>query len=238
MQVHVSSDPTTLSQEVAEWMTSLIQKKLSEKDRFYLLLSGGNTPKSLYTLLAEDRFKKRIDWKRIHIFFGDERAVPFKDKRNNGKMAFDTLISKIPIPKNQVHYINTNVNPELGSQDYSRLLHQYFDLTNSTFDLALLGMGDDGHTLSIFPGTEAMNEHKNWVIAIYVPSQNMYRITLTPDVVNRSACIAFLVTGTSKAPVLKKILNGTPATGAYPAQLINPVYGELHWFVDDAACGT
>ena len=168
MQVHVSKDPNDLSYEAAEWMTTLIETTLYQQDRFCLLLSGGNTPKNLYKLLAEDSFKKRIDWARLHIFFGDERTVPFSDERNNGKMAYDALISKLPISKAQVHFIKTSVNPQLAAEDYSRLLRQYFNDTNHTFDLALLGMGDDGHTLSIFPGCESLIEKENWVAALYV----------------------------------------------------------------------
>jgi len=235
MQVHVSKNPNELSYEVAEWMTTLIEATLHQQDRFCLLLSGGNTPKNLYKVLAEDSFRKRIDWTRLHIFFGDERTVPFRDERNNGKMAFDALISKVPIPKAQVHYIKTSVNPQLAADDYSKLLRQYFDHTRYTFDLALLGMGDDGHTLSIFPGCEPLIEKENWAAAFYVPSLRTCRISLSPQVVNRSACIAFLVTGHAKAPILKEILHNNADPHSYPAQLIHPSNGGLHWFVDEAA---
>ena len=236
MQVHVTKDPDDLSYEAAEWMTTLIETTLHQQDRFCLLLSGGSTPKNLYTLLAENSFRKRIDWARLHIFFGDERTVPFSDERNNGKMAHDALLSKVPIPKAQVHYIKTSVKPQLAAEDYSRLLRQYFNHTSHTFDLALLGMGDDGHTLSIFPGYESLNQTENWVVAVDA-SKPMYRVSLVPHVVNRSTCIAFLVTGPEKAPILKKILHNTAAPHSYPVQLIQPSNGELHWFVDEAAVG-
>jgi 6-phosphogluconolactonase len=237
MQVRLSKDSNDLSYEVAEWMTTLIETTLQQQDRFCLLLAGGNTPKNLYQLLAENSFKKRIDWSRLHIFFGDERFVPFSDERNNGKMAYDTLMSKVPIPKTQVHYIKTNVTPQLAAEDYARLLHQYFNDTSHTFDLALLGMGDDGHTLSIFPGCESLTQTENWVVAIDVPSQPVYRISLLPQVVNRSTYIAFLVSGPAKAPVLNKILHNTASSHSYPAQLIHLSNGEIHWFVDEAAVG-
>jgi 6-phosphogluconolactonase len=238
MQVHVSKDPNELSYEVAEWMTTLIETTLHQQDRFCLLLSGGSTPKKLYKLLAESSFIKRIDWTRLHIFFGDERIVPFSDERNNGKMAHDALISKVPIPKTQVHYIDTSVSPQLAAEDYSTLLRQYFNDSSHTFDLALLGMGDDGHTLSIFPGSESLNEAENGVVVVNVSSQAIAcRISLLPHVVNRSTCIAFLVTGPTKAPILKKILHNKAAAHSYPAQLIHPSNGRLHWFVDQAAVG-
>ena len=235
MQVHVSKDPNELSYEVAEWMTTLIEATLHQQDRFCLLLSGGSTPKNLYKLLAEDSFKKRIDWTRLHIFFGDERMVPFSDERNNGKMAYDALVSKVPIPKTQVHYIKTSVSPQLAAEDYSRLLRRYFNDTSHTFDLALLGMGDDGHTLSIFPGCESLDKTENWVVTVEVPSQPMSRISLLPHVVNRSTCVAFLVTGPTKAPTFNKIIHNTVDPHSYPAQLIHPSNGELHWFVDEDA---
>jgi 6-phosphogluconolactonase len=235
MQVHLTKDPNHLSYEAAEWMTTLIEATLHQQDRFCLLLSGGSTPKHLYKLLAENSFKKRIDWIRLHIFFGDERTVPFSDERNNGKMAYDALLSKVPIPKTQVHYIKTSVKPQLAAEDYSRLLRQYFNNTSHTFDLALLGMGDDGHTLSIFPGCESLNQIENWVVEVDTPSNPLYRVSLVPHVVNRSACIAFLVTGPAKAPILNKILHNTAAPHSYPAQLIQPSNGELHWFIDEAA---
>jgi 6-phosphogluconolactonase len=237
MQVHVSKDPIELSYEVAEWMTALIETTLHQQDRFCLLLSGGSTPKKLYKLLAESSFIKRIDWTRLHIFFGDERIVAFSDERNNGKMAHDALISKVPIPKTQVHYIDTSVSPQLAAEDYSTLLRQYFNDARHTFDLALLGMGDDGHTLSIFPGCELLNQTENWVVAVDVPSKSPYRVSLVPHFVNRSTCIAFLVTGATKAPILNKILHNRTTQHSYPAQLIHPECGELHWFVDQAAVG-
>ncbi len=235
MQVHMTKDASELSKEVAEWMTSLIEQTLATKERFCLLLSGGSTPKNLYTLLADDPFRKHIDWTKLHIFFGDERVVPFNDERNNGRMAYDSLLSKVPIPKDQIHYMDTNVKPEIAASDYEGLLRKYFDDGNTTFDLALLGMGDDGHTLSLFPGNEAINQTKRWVISLYLPSQQMHRVTLTADVVNRSACIAFLVTGPGKAPILNRLLRQTAALHSYPVQLIHPTNGELHWFVDEAA---
>jgi 6-phosphogluconolactonase len=237
MQVHKSKDSNELSYAGAEWMTRLIEITLHQQDRFCLLLAGGSTPKNLYKFLAENSFKKRIDWSRLHIFFGDERYVSFSDERNNGKMAYDAFISKVPIPKGQVHYLNTSLTPQLAAEDYARLLHLYFNDTSHTFDLAWLGMGDDGHTLSIFPGCESATHTKNWVVAIDVPSQPVYRISLVPHVVNRSTNIAFLVSGAAKAPIVNKILQNEASSHSYPAQLIHPSNGELHWFVDEAAVG-
>jgi len=237
MRIHLTKNPNDLNYEAAEWMTTLIETTLHQQDRFCLLLAGGSTPKHLYELLAENPFNKRIDWIRLHIFFGDERVVPFSDERNNGKMAYDALLSKVPIPKTQVHYIKTSAKPQSAAEDYSRLLRQYFKHTSHSFDLALLGMGDDGHTLSIFPGGEPLNQTESWVVAVDAPSKAMCRVSLVPNIVNESTCIAFLVTGRSKARILNEILHNTAAPHSYPAQLIHPANAELHWFVDEAAAG-
>ena len=235
MQLHAFKDADAVSLAAAEWITDLIQQKLRNQSRFTWLLSGGNTPKHLYQLLAAQQFSSKIDWKKIHIFFGDERVVPFEDERNNGKMAHETLLSKVPIPQEQVHFIRTDVDPTIAAEEYEILLRQYFDEARTTFDLALLGMGDDGHTLSIFPGSSLVDEKKRWVVALFLPSQQMHRITLTPLVVNRSATIAFLVTGLSKSRALEQVIKGDYQPEVYPAQLIKPANGELHWFVDESA---
>jgi len=235
MQVHVSKNLEELSEAAANWVALLIEKTLLMQGQFCVLLSGGNTPKQLHQLLSSPPYNNRIDWKKVHVFFGDERVVPFDDDRNNGRMAFDTLLSKVPIPREQIHFIDTSKEAEVAAEDYARLLHQYFDNSKQSFDLALLGMGDDGHTLSLFPGTDAVNEKNKWVIAFYLASQQMNRISLTPAIVNRSACIAFLVSGAAKSGVLKKILQQTTLPEFFPVQLIKPENGNLHWFADEAS---
>jgi 6-phosphogluconolactonase len=235
VQLHILS-PENFSQTVAGWMVSLIQSTLEKKDRFLLVLSGGNTPKALHGLLAHSPYREKIAWEKIHIFWGDERAVPFTDERNNAKMAFDTLLNLVPVPKNQIHIMQTGLPPEHAATAYEEILRTYFpDDGSPTFDLVLLGMGDDGHTLSLFPGTEAVHEENRWTIAYYLLSQQMFRITLTRPVVNRSQHIAFLSSGAGKAHALKEVLQGKENPDLYPAQTIKPVHGELHWFVDEAA---
>ncbi len=233
MQLHVYKNTEELSQAVAEWIANLIRATLQNSERCSILLSGGNTPKNLYQLLATKKFASAIDWSRIHIFFGDERVVPFEDDRNNGKMANDSLLTKVPIPKNQVHFMDTTKDPSVAAEEYEELLHSYFDSSEFSFDISLLGIGDDGHTLSLFPGTEIIKEQTKWVSSIYLASQEMSRITLTATPVNKSKVVAFLITGSNKATILKKIIEGKKRI--YPAQLINPVRGELHWFADISA---
>lgn len=235
MQVHISKSADQLSHGLAEWITADIKKTLSNKDRYTLVLSGGNTPKALYELLAALPYRNQIDWEKIHIFFGDERYVPFDDERNNGKMAFDTLLKHVPIPEAQIHYINTAVSPKDSARDYENILHQYFPAGGPTFDLVLLGMGDDGHTLSLFPGTDVIHEKAAWVKAYFVEKLDMFRITLTAEVVNQSLAVAFLATGDKKSATLKNVMEGPYHPDTYPSQIIQPANGNLHWFLDDKA---
>nr|MDQ6904614.1 6-phosphogluconolactonase [Bacteroidota bacterium] len=206
-----------------------------EQEYFTLALSGGETPKILFNKLASAEYKDKIDWQRVHFFWGDERVVPFKDDRNNAKMAYDLLIDHLNIPGSQVHVMRTDIEPHFASIEYSKILHTYFNNTANTFDLVLLGMGDDGHTLSLFPGNEIDMESEDWVNAVYNEPQQMYRITLMPQLVNSSSAIAFMVDGEKKAPVLERVLEGEYAPDKFPAQIIKPANGNVHWFLDEAA---
>lgn len=233
MHLHIYKDAEEATIALAKWITDLIQKTLEVKSSFTIALSGGETPKRLYQILASDSFRDKINWTKLHIFWGDERVVPFNDENNNAKMAYDNLLCKVDIPSEQIHKISTDIKPEEAATQYENILHQYFDEKQTTFDLVLLGMGDDGHTLSLFPGSEISHDDNSWVKAIY-SKEKRERITLMPSVVNRSSAVAFLVAGEKKAKVLQQILEESKRH-TYPAQLIQPSNGELHWFVDEAA---
>lgn len=243
MELHVYKDAEQLSQAAAQWIVNLIAETLRKRDRFTIALSGGSTPKLLHKILASPPCKDQVDWSRMHIFWGDERAVPFEDDRNNAKMAYDTLLNFVQVPASQIHVMRTDISPEDSAKEYEKTLRQYFDALPGTsgsalpnsFDLVLLGMGDDGHTLSLFPGTSVVHEEKAWATAFFLQAQDMYRITLTKTIVNRSAHIAFLTTGAGKAHALKEVLKGAYNPDLYPSQEIKPTNGELHWFVDEAA---
>lgn len=235
MSLHVYKDADELSHAAADWIATTIAATLKRQERFTIALSGGSTPKALHHLLAAPPYKDRIDWSKLHVFWGDERAVPFTDDRNNAKMAFDTLLHFVPVPAAQIHVMRTDISPEQSAIEYEKILHTYFGPTGRSFDLVLLGMGDDGHTLSLFPGTAAVHEERAWTIAFFLPAQDMYRITLTKTIVNRSAQVAFLTTGPKKAHALKEVQQGKYDPDLYPSQEIRPVDGELHWFVDAAA---
>jgi 6-phosphogluconolactonase len=189
----------------------------------------------LYELLSTAPYKDRIDWSKLHIFWGDERAVPFEDSRNNAKMTFEHLLNKIPVVKEQVHIMDTKLSPEEAAKVYETILHKYFGHDGPSFDLVLNGMGDDGHTLSLFPHTPVIHEQAAWVSSFYLDVQQMYRITLTAPVVNRAKAVAFLTFGDNKARALYEVVEGERNIDQYPSQIIQPANGQLHWFVDEAA---
>jgi 6-phosphogluconolactonase len=243
MPIHVYKNSGELSEAAAKWITETIMETLRTKDRFTIALSGGSTPERLHRILAAAPYKEQIDWSRLHIFWGDERAVSFEDSRNNAKMAYDTLLSFVPVPASQIHVMRTDIPPQQSALEYEKVLHQYFDaapgdgedMLPNSFDLVLLGMGDDGHTLSLFPGTAVVHETKAWATAFFLKAQDMYRITLTSTIVNKAAQIVFLTTGAKKAHALREVLKGAYNPDLYPSQVIRPTNGELHWFVDEEA---
>jgi 6-phosphogluconolactonase len=235
MEVIITKNIDELSRQVAVWVCEYIEKKLKNQSRFTIVLSGGSTPKKLYQLLASEKFRKKIDWSKIHFFWGDERYVPFTDERNNAKMAFENLLNHVNVVRENIHVIRTDIEPEAAAVEYEKLLHDYFPGSNHTFDLVLLGLGDNAHTLSLFPGFDVMLEKEKWVTSFYLEEQKMYRITLTAPAVNAAGRIAFLVCGTDKSAALNYILSGEYNPALYPAQVIRPFNGELFWWVDEAA---
>lgn len=235
MALKTFANSDDLSHAAAVWITEYIEEKLREQDRFTFSLSGGSTPKKLYKLLSAEPFRSRIAWEKIHFFWGDERFVPFSDERNNARMAYEELLDKVPVNKNQIHIMRTELSPEDAVIDYEKILHQYFDSSPATFDLVILGLGDNAHTLSLFPGYEVIHIRDQWVYAFYLEEQSMHRITLTAPVVNQSAKVIFMVNGADKAPAVKAILQGEENFDLYPAQVIQPVLDEALWFLDDAA---
>jgi 6-phosphogluconolactonase len=235
MELHIEKDTKALSASLAEWLNNYIQQVLAKQDRFTFVLSGGSTPKALYALLAESPYKESIPWEKLHFFWGDERAVPFEDSRNNAKMCYDELLDKVPVKAENIHIMRTDITPEESAAEYEKIVKTYFEGSETTFDFVLLGMGDDGHTLSLFPGTEVIHEQNALATSFFLQAQDMYRITLTAPVVNNAACVAFLAAGAGKAEVLKQVLKGEKNVDLYPSQIIQPLKGQLHWFVDEAA---
>lgn len=233
MHLHIYKDVDEVTNALADWVTALISKTLAVKDKFTIALSGGETPKKLYQTLVTHPYNEKINWNKMHIFWGDERVVPFNDENNNAKMAYDNLLCEVDIPSSQIHKINTDIKPEESAMQYEKLLHQYFDDKQPTFDLVLLGMGEDGHTLSLFPNSEILLDDNSWVEAIHSKEKGE-RITLLPSIVNSSSAVAFLATGENKAKVVQQVLE-EPEQHNYPVQFIQPANKELHWFLDEGA---
>ncbi|GAB2589504.1 6-phosphogluconolactonase [Spirosoma areae] len=239
MQLIVKKNPAELAKTAADFIAKRIKDTLEKQERFTIALSGGSTPKALHELLAKSPYVEQIPWMQLHIFWGDERYVPIDDEQSNAGMAYDTLLGHVYTPESQIHVWRTDLEPAAAAADYDRILHDYFGSgeasSGPTFDLVLLGMGDDGHTLSLFPGTEVVHEQTAWTKAYFLTQQNMYRLTLTAPVVNRAACVLFLVAGPKKAEPLREVLEGVYDPDNYPSQVIKPLNGELLWLVDEKA---
>ncbi len=240
-EIHISADPGELTRTAAEEFVRQAAKAIESNGRFTVALSGGSTPKGLYTLLASeaDPFRGRVPWGNIHFFWGDERHVPPDHPGSNYRMVYDALLSQVPVPTDHVHRIPAE-NPDAGkaAEEYEQALSEFFGLDEGEwprFDLVLLGMGPDGHTASLFPGTAVLDERKHLVAASWVEKLNTTRITLTPPVLNNAACVVFLISGEEKAEALRTVLTGDFQPVRLPAQLIRPGPGRLFGLVDRAA---
>jgi 6-phosphogluconolactonase len=200
-------------------------------------LSGGNTPKKLFQLLSEPYYKERIPWPQLHLFWGDERCVAPEHADSNYKMVRESLLSKVAIPADNVHRMPAEMTPPNdGARTYDQALKVFFkhERPFPIFDVMMLGMGDDGHTASLFPGTSALEENEKWVASTFVEKLSAHRLTLTYPVINNARRILILCAGDSKAPVLKEVLRtGTPVR--FPVQRVQPTHGELIWILDEAA---
>ena len=240
--VQIFPDPQHLASAAAEQFVEIAEASVQLRGVFTVALSGGTTPQMLFRLLASEPYRGKVDWKNTHIFWGDERCVPPDNEESNYLKAKQTLLDEIKIPETNIHRIMAELPPEQAAEDYEEKLLQYFssiqdetERTQAQFDLVLLGMGDDGHTASLFPGTPAIHEETRWVAAQYIDKLAAWRITLTPAILNRAAHIIFLVSGAPKAYALQKILYGAYQPDRYPAQIIDPQHGTLLWMIDEPA---
>ena len=223
-----------LSVGVAECIIDKAKKAIEANDRFVIALSGGRTPEMVFTLLAQPGYIDKIDWTKTHIFWGDERCVPLDDVRNNAHTAMTLLLNKIEVPTN-VYTVPTNLTPEDAAQVYEDTIKNLFGNALPAFDLIMLGLGENGHTASLFPHTDVLHEKTRLVKEVFVEEVDMYRITMTAPMINMARAIMFIVSGTSKAEVVKTVLHGAYEPDMYPAQLIKPVKGKLYWYIDSAA---
>jgi 6-phosphogluconolactonase len=234
VEVKIVPDKVALARGAAEVFHRIAEAAIQERGRFSVALSGGNTPRSVYSLLATEH--KQLPWDRIHIFFGDERHVPPDDPDSNFRMASESLLSRVPIPEKNIHRIRAELDAEVAAKEYEQELRKYFQLRDGEwprFDLVLLGLGDDGHTASLFPASEALTEKSKLVTANWVEKLHTFRITLTLPVLNHAAEVVFLVSGANKAQVLSEVLR--PGAKEYPAQRVQPENGRLLWLLDQDA---
>jgi len=238
MHIHKSEDIDQLSRDFANWLLSYANQKIQQTGQFSVALSGGSTPKKLHVLLTSAAYKDKTDWSKWHFFMGDERFVPFNDDRSNAKMCYETLLNHIPVSEDQIHFYQTEgIEPADSAAAYEKMLRGFYEGKAAGIDLVILGMGDDGHTLSLFPHQPIIHETKKWVDSFWLEAQDMYRITLTHPVANHAGAVAFLVAGPGKQQALKEVLEGKYQPDLYPSQIIRPSSGELHWFIDKAAAG-
>ena len=235
VEIRVLTTPQELFAVAAEEVVRLANQAVAERGRFTIALSGGSTPKSLYNLLATNA-RTTLPWDRMYFFWSDERHVPATDPDSNYRMASEAMLSKVPVPAGNVFRVPTE-NPD-AAEEYESTLRKFFQLGPGQFpqfDLILLGMGPDGHTASLFPGTAGLQEKTRLVIANWVEKLKTHRLTFTFPVLNAARSVAFLVSGTDKAPVLRAVLEEKVPGEQYPAKLVQPTDGKLIWFLDRAA---
>jgi 6-phosphogluconolactonase len=234
--VLVFDTPEQLALAAAERFVECAHELVGELDRFSVALAGGRTPKRVYELLATERFKSRVEWANVYLFFGDERAVPPDHPDSNYAMVYEALISKVPLPAKNVRRMIGEGDARENARLYEEQLKTFFaGVTWPRFDLVFLGMGEDGHTASLLPRSEALSEKSKWVVPTRMERLKQDRITLTLPVFNHAARIIFLVTGEEKAKRLKQVLQSQAGSERVPAQEIQPLDGTLEWLVDRGA---
>jgi 6-phosphogluconolactonase len=234
-EIKVVPDLNALVEEAADRIASAARSAIADHGSFSIALSGGSTPEPVYSRLTQDPYRPAIDWARVKIYFGDERCVPPDSDQSNYRMAREALLNKVPIPPENVFRMRGEIDPSQAAIEYGRLLKEHFG--DGGPDLILLGMGDDGHTASLFPGTEALNETKHRCVANFIPKLNTWRITMSAPFINRADRVIFMVSGPGKSKPLAEVLEGPQDPHRLPSQLIHPANGRLTWLLDSAAAG-
>ena len=232
----VFDDAESVARAAAARIAELARASIEARGLFTIALSGGNTPRSVYGLLAGQDFREGIDWPNVHVFFGDERMVPPDHGESNYRMANEALFARVPLPPANVHRIDGVGDAAANASAYESEMRGLFGETEwPRLDHVLLGMGDDGHTASLFPGTEVLNESRLWVAPNWVEKLRAWRVTLTAPAINAARFVTFLVNGAAKAARLREVLKGERDPARLPSQLIRPSDGTLEWFVDREA---
>jgi len=238
MSVEIFRTPDEMAKAVANRFAARATEAVSARGRFTAALSGGKTPVALYTLLAKAPFVSQIPWTRVHLFWGDERCVPPDHPDSNYRMTREFLLDHVPVPPANVHRMPGEMDPVEAAARYEEQLRNFFVPHGEgvpVFDFILLGLGEDGHTASLFPGTRAIRESALWVVGHHVDAQKGWRITITPPVINAARTVVFIAAGAGKAAVVKEILEGPLRPDALPAQIVRPAEGTLLWMLDREA---
>lgn len=237
-KIEVYLTPQALADGAAERLANLAEKAIGERGKFNLVLAGGNTPGMLYKRLAQAPYRDKVDWTKVAVFFGDERCVPPIHTDSNYRMASESLLAHVPVREEQIHRMRGEMAPALAAEAYEIELKTVFGGSTPVFDLVLLGLGEDGHTASLFPGSPAVEEREHWVATVEhtnPPLPLVTRITLTLPVLNAARNVVFLVSGAAKARILRCVLDYGKETYLLPAQRVQPARGGLVFLADEAA---
>jgi 6-phosphogluconolactonase len=239
-EVRVYPDATALAEAAAEVLARTAARAVGETGRFHVALAGGSTPRAVYERIAADELsgRSKLPWASMEIFFGDERCVPPDHAESNFRMAREALLDRVPIPPENIHRIHGELEPKAAAQAYEAELKRVVPLHHGglpRLDLVLLGVGQDGHTASLFPGTPALEEKTRAVVANPAPRPGGWRVTLTLPALSGASNVLFLVLGAEKAPMLRRVLRTDTAGARFPAQRVRPTAGWLRWFLDEAA---
>ena len=236
MALHIYDSPASCEEALAQFIIQSSRSAIDAKGRFDIVLSGGNSPKKLFAKLAGANYRDELELDKTYFFFADERYLPFNDPNNNGGMVNDTFFKPAKVAADHIFYMDTSQSPAEAAMDYWNKLLSHFNRQPPVFDLVLLGLGDNSHTASLFPHSAILDARLPGVEAVWVEEVKMFRITLNAPLINLSKNVAFFVYGKDKAQAIHNILKGPRNYNLYPAQLIHPSSGKLHWFLDrDAA---
>lgn len=235
-KIRVMPDAPAVAQAAAERVIEAARSAIDAAGAFHLALSGGSTPRALYELLSAEENVGRIEWGKVHVYFADERCVSPTHADSNFRLASDTLLDVVPIPPGNIHRMKGEIDPETAATEYGRMLKETFG-DEGGLDLAILGVGEDGHTASLFPGTPSLAEAHHRCLATFVEKLNAWRITMTAPFLNRSREVLVLATGEKKAGIIQQVLEGDPDPQRLPIQLIDPPDGRVTWLLDSAAAG-
>lgn len=233
--ISVYPDPEALSRAVADLFAERAAQAVAGHGRCAVMLAGGDTPRGTYELLAGKPLRDQVPWAGVHLFWGDERCVSPDDPRSNASMVRRALIDRVSIPAGQVHPIQCDGDPRGAADEYEELLRRFFAGTAPRFDMVLLGLGEDGHTASLFPDSQALEERLRWASVARRADEEIVRVTLTPPLINQADLVVFLVAGEDKAAILREVLEEHPDPRSRPARMIVPERGEVLWMVDMAA---